>query len=338
MELEFGDKLGKGLFGEVWSAVSADGRSVAVKFIHGASPTEAEKFALDHARALARVHHPRVVRILSVDQHTHPGDGERKLAVVMDRLHGVTLEEVEEIDEFDAAQIALDILDGVDAVHAAGLIHGDLHAGNVMVVDGRATLIDILYTRSLAEISASARVRDRDQDIRESIQLIRRALDLGKHPTATTERIVRDCLTDPRTIARARKAVLRGLVRTQATDAESGTLRRPRRLEGLTIPGEVADVMRSAVFELEIGALAGPASQQLAGDLFNAACQLNWKPKSRPSVIMSADRWTSVRVQAVAGSAAEAPLRALAEWLISIGVDAYYSSSARNSIEVGDID
>ncbi len=86
MQLEFHEKLGRGAFAHVWRATDALGRSVAVKFFSEPTASQAAQQALTHARALARVNHPAVVRVLAVEEQPHPETNEQVQAVVMDLI------------------------------------------------------------------------------------------------------------------------------------------------------------------------------------------------------------------------------------------------------------
>ena len=84
MELEFDSKLGRGAFADVWLARDSLGRKVAVKFFNDTTPSQAEQNALNHAKALARVEHPAVVRILALERQPHPESNVECLAIVME--------------------------------------------------------------------------------------------------------------------------------------------------------------------------------------------------------------------------------------------------------------
>lgn len=54
-------------------------------------PTQLEKNALDHARALVRVKHAAVVQVLAVERQTHPETGADALCIVMEFVDGPNL-------------------------------------------------------------------------------------------------------------------------------------------------------------------------------------------------------------------------------------------------------
>jgi serine/threonine protein kinase/Tol biopolymer transport system component len=127
------EKLGEGGFAEVYRAWDPTlERAVALKL----SRSDAQQTAvgiqqwLDEARRLAKVRHPNVVVIHGVDVR----DG--RAGFWTDLIGGRTLEKVlKDQGRFggaEAALVGLDLCRALAAVHAAGLVHGDLKASNVM--------------------------------------------------------------------------------------------------------------------------------------------------------------------------------------------------------------
>ncbi len=113
MELSWDRQLGRGAAGIVWLATDRIGRSVAVKFFSDTTPSQIEQSALAHARALARVSHPAVVNVLSVEEQINPDTNTTSLAVIMEYVHGPSLSMYR--DSFDATlatRIAQDISGG----------------------------------------------------------------------------------------------------------------------------------------------------------------------------------------------------------------------------------
>ena len=126
-------KLGEGAFGEVYRAWDpALQREVALK-LRRATETAADSSArrwLDEARRLARVRHPNVLVVHGADVH----DG--RAGIWTDLIQGQSLEErlasQGRLSADEAALIGLDLCRALAAVHAAGLVHGDVKASNVM--------------------------------------------------------------------------------------------------------------------------------------------------------------------------------------------------------------
>jgi hypothetical protein len=166
MEITFKSKLGEGGFGDVWEATDALGRSVAVKIIR--SPAAIVSNALDHARALARLGHPNVVSVYSIERVADPDGGQLVDAVVMELLRGETLMarvKGHRFSQQEAMDIGLGLLNGLGHIHNGGLAHGDLHADNVMLIGTVPKIIDILYTDSLALLSNASKESRLRKDI-----------------------------------------------------------------------------------------------------------------------------------------------------------------------------
>jgi CheY-like chemotaxis protein/predicted Ser/Thr protein kinase len=139
---EVREKLGEGGMGQVFEALDrALARRVAIKVAHA----DTRGSVVQEARALAALRHPGIVAVYALGTH----DG--KPYVVMERLHGKTLEAV--LDEHRARgswmpiEEAVDLLaavaDALGAVHRAGMAHRDVKPANVMLAaGGRVVLTD----------------------------------------------------------------------------------------------------------------------------------------------------------------------------------------------------
>jgi serine/threonine-protein kinase len=152
--IEILDLLGAGGFGRVYRGRDTVlDREVALK-LRPADAGSAEA-ALREARLLARVHHPSVVVVHGADYR----DGQ--VGIWMERVRGRTLHEVVRergpLDARQAARIGIDLCRALRAVHAAGLVHRDVKAGNVMLDDaGRVVLMDIGAGRLIEDDVAAA--------------------------------------------------------------------------------------------------------------------------------------------------------------------------------------
>lgn len=137
------ERVGVGTFGEVFRAWDRRlDREVAVKLLrHPSGPDEPDPGVVQEGRQLARVRHPNVVTIHGADVI----DG--RVGIWMEFVRGRTLE-VELHDETTlawrgAAAIGVAVCSALGAVHAAGLVHRDISARNVMRDEaGRIVVMD----------------------------------------------------------------------------------------------------------------------------------------------------------------------------------------------------
>ena len=151
-------RLGGGAFGEVFQAWDPKlARQVALKLLRRrpAERDEVEALVINEGRLLARVRHPNVVTVFGADRL----DG--RVGLSMEFIKGRTLEQiVRQQGPFgadEATVVGVDLSRALAAVHAAGLVHGDIKAHNVMREDGgRIVLMDFGSGRELARRPADA--------------------------------------------------------------------------------------------------------------------------------------------------------------------------------------
>ena len=149
---ELHSELGKGGMGVVFRARDRElDEEVALKVLKTGGEEQAA--LIDRLRQeikLARsITHPNVVRAFDF------GEAEGARFLTMEYVPGTTLREVIEarggLDLTPALQIAKQMCRGLSAVHKAGIIHGDLKPGNVMVMgNGVAKLMDFGVARTQA--------------------------------------------------------------------------------------------------------------------------------------------------------------------------------------------
>ena len=138
--------LGEGAHGRAWLARRrADDELVVLK--ETAEHDEAARESLvRQVRVAQRVRHPRVVRIQALVE------GPRGPFLVMDHMPGGSLADAlgeGPIEPTRAARYAIDVLEGLAALHDAGITHGDVKAGNVLLdEEGRASVADFGLARA----------------------------------------------------------------------------------------------------------------------------------------------------------------------------------------------
>ena len=146
-------RIGQGGFGEVyraWDPVLE--REIALKLLlpRGLNPGEEYASIVAEARAIARVRHPNIVSVYGVDRR----DG--RVGFWSDFVRGQTLSALVAtqgpLDAKSAAQIGISLCDALAAVHAVGLLHRDIKAGNAMRDEnGRILLMDFGLSQDLRE-------------------------------------------------------------------------------------------------------------------------------------------------------------------------------------------
>lgn len=178
MRLTLIDKLGDGGFADVWRAKDELDRIVAVKIVRAANKEVSN--ALAHAKALARAEHKNVVTVFSIEKVEDPESTDLVDCVVMELISGVTLNARLTENQLTLAEvqaIGLGIIEGLQHIHSKNLVHGDLHAENVMVVGDTPKIIDILYRNSLASLSTEKKDSSIKRDFQSLQFLLNQLLD-----------------------------------------------------------------------------------------------------------------------------------------------------------------
>jgi tRNA A-37 threonylcarbamoyl transferase component Bud32 len=157
-------EIGTGGFAAVYHGIDVRlGRPVAIKIVRASS--ELISNALDHARALARTKHPNVATVYGIASVDDPITGKSCDAVIMELIHGPTLEDRLKGPPFtrdEVRAIGTGLTDGLAHIHAQGLTHEDLHEANVLIEEGNVKIIDIMHRTTLKDLStAPKRVRVR---------------------------------------------------------------------------------------------------------------------------------------------------------------------------------
>jgi serine/threonine-protein kinase len=138
------EKIGEGAYGEVYRARDTRlDREVALKLLRreDGAATPLASSVIEEGRMLAQVRHPNVVTVHGADR----ADG--RVGLWMEFVRGETLEDVLRaqgpFDPLEAIRVGIDLCRALGAVHAAGLLHRDITARNVMrEAGGRIVLMD----------------------------------------------------------------------------------------------------------------------------------------------------------------------------------------------------
>jgi len=141
--LRITSKIDEGRFGQVYLAWDPRlHRRVALKLLLAAAPPSAlSSHAIEEARLLARVRHTNVLAVYGAECI------EDRIGIWTEFIEGQTLEAIVTergpMPAADALTIGVDLCRALAAVHAAGLLHRDIKAQNVMrETGGRIVLMD----------------------------------------------------------------------------------------------------------------------------------------------------------------------------------------------------
>ena len=145
------ERIGAGGMGEVYRAVNVhDGSPAAVKILfpeQTADPTARKRLEAE-GEIVSAIDHPGIVRLLERGEHAG------RLYLAMELLPGDTLAQRltrGKLSERRALQMGTQIASALAALHAHGVIHRDVTAGNIMCLpDGRFVLLDFGLARGAA--------------------------------------------------------------------------------------------------------------------------------------------------------------------------------------------
>ena len=138
------ERIGQGMSCDVHRAFDTDlFRFVALKLLHeeGVAGRSAHDRILQEARRLARVRHPHVVQVLGAEQHND------RVGLWMELVEGESLDQIVKtrgaFGAREASGIGQEVCSALAAVHAAGILHRDVKAQNVLrEAGGRTVLMD----------------------------------------------------------------------------------------------------------------------------------------------------------------------------------------------------
>jgi serine/threonine-protein kinase len=129
----FGERVGSGAVGEVWTVTAADGRTLAAKVLrpeHADDPSLVERFVRERS-VLLGLQDPRIVTVRDMVV-----EGPR-LAIVMDYVAGGSLrdavKEAGPLRPADALSLAAEVFDALAFAHSRGVTHRDIKPDNVLL-------------------------------------------------------------------------------------------------------------------------------------------------------------------------------------------------------------
>jgi serine/threonine protein kinase len=145
------DRLAVGHHRETWLCWSVDLWAPAVLKVVRPEWKRQWTEAFDReVRALGALAHPSVPRLLADGRDTP------RPYIVVEYLDGTSLDEcLHEDGPFtasDVARLGVSVLGALRALHGTGHAHLDISQGNVMLVDGRARLVDLGASRPLGSV------------------------------------------------------------------------------------------------------------------------------------------------------------------------------------------
>lgn len=151
------DIVGRGAYGIVYRATDSRlDREVALKLLEQVELTIPPK-VIDEGRLLSRVRHPNVVSVYGAEVH----DG--RTGIWMEFIRGRSYHDIVAsegpLSAAEASLVGITLCQALTAVHAAGLIHRDVTARNVMrEFGGRVVLLDFSASRVAADDDEAVRI------------------------------------------------------------------------------------------------------------------------------------------------------------------------------------
>jgi serine/threonine protein kinase/Tol biopolymer transport system component len=148
--------VGTGAYGTVYRGWDTRlDREVAIKILRKVAP--AARSPIVEARMLARVRHPNVVTVYGADED------DEQVGIWMEYIDGETLASFVQtrgtMSDREVSGVGVDLCRALSALHAAGLLHRDLKAHNVMRQSGgRIVLMDFSSVHAVDSTEPAAAV------------------------------------------------------------------------------------------------------------------------------------------------------------------------------------
>ena len=149
LDYEIVERLGEGAFATVYRARHRTlERTAVIKVARGREHVDQLRC---EARVLASLDHPAIPQLLETALERDPP------CIVLEDRSGRTLEEVLRDGPLPAAraiELLVSVAGALSHAHSRGVVHGDVKPANILVLDGRATLIDFGLARTDATAPA----------------------------------------------------------------------------------------------------------------------------------------------------------------------------------------
>ncbi|PYQ27137.1 MAG: hypothetical protein DMF56_21500 [Acidobacteria bacterium] len=149
-QYELLSQLGAGGMGQVWRAMDPRlAREVAIKILPEALAADSEFRArfLREARVAARLNHPHIATIYSVEEQ------DDAMFLVMEVVDGAPLTNAiaaGPMGEARAIEIVRQVASAIQEAHAAGIVHRDIKPDNIMLSSRGVKVLDFGIARDLA--------------------------------------------------------------------------------------------------------------------------------------------------------------------------------------------
>ena len=134
-----GPPIGSGASGVVYPAEDDRGRRVAAKRLHDVVSTRPERFERlrRELRRADALQHPHILPVVGLVAHG------RSTVLVTARIDGGAVSELSRpLDHEAALTLAVQVAQALVTAHGAGLVHGDVRPGNVLLGSKGAALFD----------------------------------------------------------------------------------------------------------------------------------------------------------------------------------------------------
>ena len=147
------NSLGRGSAAEVYRARDLElGRDVAVKVLRGEGLLADAARLREEARALARLAHPHILELLSIEED----DGQ--LFLVLELADGGSLASRlashGPVSEAEARDLLGQVLEALSAAHGVGIVHRDVSPSNVLISrQGEILLTDFGVAKAMSGAS-----------------------------------------------------------------------------------------------------------------------------------------------------------------------------------------